>query len=316
MKDKQWKDLWDVDLGVSYIPINRLDPQTDMAMLEDGGMFDEDTMPDWMKSMRGVAPSTMTTNNLGHGAPSIVLQPDQMQQVSPQQPPAALIQTQQPPTAVGIPPPFASVGIPAGLPPPFAIPGLPLPPPGPSPLLGPVGGPGLLPVPGSTGVPPANLLLGQPRFAGLAGALAGGLPPPPGFPGLDVSIPPPGSFGAAPPQVVQPQMDKIGQMDMDIEDKDGEDKRDKDGGSRWSGGRDHNREHRRRDDGHRDYHEKRDHRGGRENGGGRDNNNQLINRLRDLAGHSSAGTSQDHTREHEGQRSLLDMPEQHHSEGK
>ena len=27
-----------------------------MITLEDGGMFDEDTMPDWMKTMRGVAP--------------------------------------------------------------------------------------------------------------------------------------------------------------------------------------------------------------------------------------------------------------------
>jgi hypothetical protein len=28
-----------------------------MAELEEGGMFDEDTMPDWMRSMRGVAPN-------------------------------------------------------------------------------------------------------------------------------------------------------------------------------------------------------------------------------------------------------------------
>ena len=27
MKDKQWKDYWDVDLGCSYIPIDKLDPQ-------------------------------------------------------------------------------------------------------------------------------------------------------------------------------------------------------------------------------------------------------------------------------------------------
>lgn len=57
MKDKQWKDFWDVDLGVSYIPIDKLDPQVDMVTLEDGGTFDEDTMPEWMKTMRGVAPN-------------------------------------------------------------------------------------------------------------------------------------------------------------------------------------------------------------------------------------------------------------------
>ena len=62
MKDKQWKDYWDVDLGCSYIPIDKLDPQVDMSALEEGGMFDEDTMPEWMKSMRGVAP-------IGPGAP-------------------------------------------------------------------------------------------------------------------------------------------------------------------------------------------------------------------------------------------------------
>jgi hypothetical protein len=28
-----------------------------MVELEEGGMFDEDTMPDWMRSMRGVAPA-------------------------------------------------------------------------------------------------------------------------------------------------------------------------------------------------------------------------------------------------------------------
>ena len=27
MKDKQWKDYWDLDLGCSYIPIEKLDPQ-------------------------------------------------------------------------------------------------------------------------------------------------------------------------------------------------------------------------------------------------------------------------------------------------
>ena len=27
MKDKQWKDYWDVELGVLYIPIDKLDPQ-------------------------------------------------------------------------------------------------------------------------------------------------------------------------------------------------------------------------------------------------------------------------------------------------
>ena len=33
MKDKQWKDYWDIDLGVSYIPISKLDPQVRVCLL-------------------------------------------------------------------------------------------------------------------------------------------------------------------------------------------------------------------------------------------------------------------------------------------
>jgi hypothetical protein len=33
MKDKQWKDYWDIDLGVSYIPISKLDPQVPKLVL-------------------------------------------------------------------------------------------------------------------------------------------------------------------------------------------------------------------------------------------------------------------------------------------
>ncbi|XP_052863207.1 SR-related and CTD-associated factor 4 [Anopheles cruzii] len=49
VKSKEWKDYWDLDLGVSYIPWPKLGPSTDLDSLEDGGMFDEDTMPGWMK---------------------------------------------------------------------------------------------------------------------------------------------------------------------------------------------------------------------------------------------------------------------------
>ena len=58
MRDKQWKDYWDVSLGVSYIPVEKLDPQVDFVALEDGGTFDEDTMPDWMKNIRMGASNT------------------------------------------------------------------------------------------------------------------------------------------------------------------------------------------------------------------------------------------------------------------
>ena len=54
MKDKQWKDYWDLDLGCSYIPLEKLNPQVNMADLEEGGMFDEGTMPEWMRLMQGL----------------------------------------------------------------------------------------------------------------------------------------------------------------------------------------------------------------------------------------------------------------------
>ncbi len=34
MKEKQWKDYWDVELGVSYIPIEKLDPQVAMPFFD------------------------------------------------------------------------------------------------------------------------------------------------------------------------------------------------------------------------------------------------------------------------------------------
>uniref|UniRef100_A0AAR5Q4I9 RRM domain-containing protein n=1 Tax=Dendroctonus ponderosae TaxID=77166 RepID=A0AAR5Q4I9_DENPD len=49
VKGKDLKDYWEGDLGVSYIPYNKLRPDMDLEALEDGGMIDEDSMPDWMK---------------------------------------------------------------------------------------------------------------------------------------------------------------------------------------------------------------------------------------------------------------------------
>ena len=54
-----------------------------MAELEEGGMFDEDTMPDWMRSMRGVAPPSRPLQQLQQpmAAPSPF--PEPMQQLPP-----------------------------------------------------------------------------------------------------------------------------------------------------------------------------------------------------------------------------------------
>ncbi|XP_075227994.1 insulator su(Hw) mRNA adaptor isoform X2 [Lycorma delicatula] len=49
MKGKEWKDYWEVDQGVSYIPWSKINPDTDLELLEEGGMFDEESFPDWLK---------------------------------------------------------------------------------------------------------------------------------------------------------------------------------------------------------------------------------------------------------------------------
>lgn len=49
VKSKEWKDFWDLDVGVTFIPWNKLSESTDFDSLEEGGMFDEDSMPPWLK---------------------------------------------------------------------------------------------------------------------------------------------------------------------------------------------------------------------------------------------------------------------------
>ena len=51
VKGKEWKDYWEVELGVSYIPWNKLTNITDqeLELLEEGGMIDEDTLPPHLK---------------------------------------------------------------------------------------------------------------------------------------------------------------------------------------------------------------------------------------------------------------------------
>lgn len=49
MKDKEYKDYWESDIGCSFIPTWVLNEQIDLDVLEEGGVFDEDTMPDYLK---------------------------------------------------------------------------------------------------------------------------------------------------------------------------------------------------------------------------------------------------------------------------
>ncbi|RWS31279.1 splicing factor: arginine/serine-rich 15-like isoform X1 [Leptotrombidium deliense] len=52
MKGKEFKDYWDVDLGASYIPFEKINDDVDLDLLEDGGMIDEETIPDCLKELR------------------------------------------------------------------------------------------------------------------------------------------------------------------------------------------------------------------------------------------------------------------------
>ena len=47
MKGATYKDCWDVDLGVTYIPWESI--PSDLSSLTDGGILDEDSVPDHLK---------------------------------------------------------------------------------------------------------------------------------------------------------------------------------------------------------------------------------------------------------------------------
>ena len=49
MKGREWKDYWEVEQGVSYIPWSKLKPDTNVDDFEDGGCADEDTLPPFLK---------------------------------------------------------------------------------------------------------------------------------------------------------------------------------------------------------------------------------------------------------------------------
>lgn len=119
VKSKEWKDYFDQTLGVTYIPFLKLTHATDFEALEEGGMYDEETMPVWVKEKLKQPQNQVQVNK------EALLMPPFFAQA---------IDTSQPPPNSSMLPTM----------PPFAL--------GARPLLMP--GPGMLPL----GVPPPNML--------------------------------------------------------------------------------------------------------------------------------------------------------------
>ena len=285
MKDRQWKDYWDVELGVSYIPHEKLDAGVNLVELEEGGTFDEDTIPDWIRTMRG-APMGMTVAPSAAGLPTPVVLPD-MNKLSGAPPPGFVRIPEGMSPAMGqgdpahIPVPGGPPGPPPGLPP-FGLP----------PSLAQAGllpGPAVLPGAGLLGAP------GTPRLVAPPGILLPrfGLPqqppplsghPPPGFPPptFDISQPPPGlrppfaSFGLAAAAAGAPVVSEAGSDDMDIEMEIERPSQPVVAHDRFRGGSD------RRERGNRESRWNRD-----EKPSDGENNESLASRLRSLAGHDA-----------------------------
>ena len=273
MKERQWKDYWDVEMGVSYIPYDKLDASVNLVELEEGGTFDEETIPDWIRNMRGGSMG-MAVVPSATGLPTPIVLPD-MNKMSGAPPPGFVRIPEGMSPAIGLSDPahIPVPGPPPGLPP-FGLP----------PSLAQAGllpGPGVLPGAGLLGAP------GTPRLVAPPGILLPrfGLPqqPPPGFhpPAFDISQPPPGlrppfaSFGLA-AAAGAPVVSEAGSDDMDIEMEIERPSQPVVTHDRFRGGPD------RRDRGNRESRWNRD-----EKPSEGDNNESLASRLRSLAGHDA-----------------------------
>lgn len=123
VKSKEWKDYWDLDLGVSYIPWSKINENTDFEQLEDGGMFDEDTTPAWLteklknqSQKKDVNPATATVGQI----PNMPM----FNMDTTQPPPQQMMPQMVPPFPMGavprfMPPMNMNMGLPLGVPPPM-----------------------------------------------------------------------------------------------------------------------------------------------------------------------------------------------------
>ncbi|CAH0586815.1 unnamed protein product [Chrysodeixis includens] len=173
VKGRDWKDYWEADAGVAYLPWPALHKRwalgaLSLDALEDGGAVDEDTLPPWLPPR--ILPKSMLDNMSMLGGAGLLLPGGLPAASLPASLPAALPPTPAPSLTMPVPrmpPPGMAAALPAGLaglPPTLRPPSLP-------------NAPGLPGLQNETGLPPSGPLL---RF-------------PPGIP--PQSIPQPGMVG-------------------------------------------------------------------------------------------------------------------------
>ncbi|XP_056592907.1 SR-related and CTD-associated factor 4 [Triplophysa dalaica] len=206
----EFKQHWDVELGVTYIPWSKI-KQEDLDVFKEGGMLDTDSLPpEWRDSQSELEKAEESQN----GRPEV--------RKMDETPPVVPMQNQVPPVqpigAVGVPPPgFPG---PMNMPPPSFPPGVP-PPPGPfirpgfNPMQMPPGflPPGAMPPLGAAGPHPPSAGIKMPPVAGSVedrssdparinndgtdGFNSGNQVPPGGPPGMGMQSPP-GLLGSRP----------------------------------------------------------------------------------------------------------------------
>ncbi|XP_048031989.1 SR-related and CTD-associated factor 4 [Megalobrama amblycephala] len=208
----EFKQYWDVELGVTYVPWSKVKME-DLDVFREGGMLDPDTLaPEWRSSQIELEKAEESQN----GRPEVGKVEETPAVVPMQVPPV------QPMGAVGVPPPGFSG--PMNIPPPSFPPGVP-PPPGPfirpgfNPMQMPPGflPPGAMPPLGATGPPPPTAGIGMPPVGssvedlpndpagigprinndGTDGFNSGNQVPPGGPPGMGMQSPP-GLLGSRP----------------------------------------------------------------------------------------------------------------------
>ncbi|XP_064208698.1 SR-related and CTD-associated factor 4 isoform X2 [Anguilla rostrata] len=214
----EYKQYWDVELGVTYIPWSKVKVE-DLESFRQGGMLDSETLcPEWKDSLiDSERTDEVAQNGRSDSVQAEETPPAAPVQVPPVQPMGAVGTLQPPafPAHMGLPPPNFPPGVPPPPPPPFMRPGfnpMQMPPgfmpPGPMP---PLGSPGHPPPASSISMPtsgaPGSSVEDPSKDASGVGSRnsseAGSMPPQmgnqvPGPPGMNMQPPSGGLLGARP----------------------------------------------------------------------------------------------------------------------